>query len=155
MMQASEHCIALIHEFEGLSTKAYKCPAGVWTIGFGHTKGIKEGDTITRGVAERLLKNDLEELSINLTRALNADEIVVSQEQFDALCSFAFNLGLNALIHSTLWSYLSKGKDQAAADEFLKWNKARDASGKKIVLKGLTRRREAERALFLSGSAWG
>ena len=155
MMQASEHCIALSHEFEGLSTTAYKCPAGVWTIGVGHTKGIKEGDTITRGVAERLLKNDLEELSINLTRALNADEIVVSQEQFDALCSFAFNLGLNALVNSTLWSYLSKGKDQAAADEFLKWNKARDASGKKIELKGLTRRREAERALFLSGSAWG
>ena len=155
MMQASEHCIALIRKFEVLYTKAYKCPAGVWTIGFGHTKGIKAGDTITRGVAERLLKNDVEELSINLTRALNADEIVVSQEQFDALCSFAFNVGLNALIHSTLWTYLREGKDQAAADEFLKWNKARDASGKKIVLKGLIRRREAERTLFLSGSAWG
>ncbi len=154
MMHASEHCIALIHEFEGLSTKAYKCPAGVWTIGYGHTKGIKEGDTITQGVADRLLKSDLEELAINLTRALNADEIVVSQEQFDALCSFAYNLGLNALIHSTLWTYLRKGKDQAAADEFLKWNKAKDATGKKVELKGLTRRREAERALFLSGSAW-
>lgn len=154
MMHASEHCIALIHEFEGLSTKAYKCPAGVWTIGYGHTKGIKEGDTITADAAERLLKSDLEELSINLTRALNADEIVVSQEQFDALCSFAYNLGLNTLIHSTLWSYLRKGKDQAAADEFLKWNKAKDATGKKVELKGLTRRREAERALFLSGSAW-
>lgn len=155
MMQASEHCIALIHEFEGLKTKAYKCPAGVWTIGFGHTQGVKEGDTITRGVAERLLKNDLEELSINLTRALNADEIVVSQEQFDALCLFAYNSGLNALIHSTLWTYLREGKYQAAADEFLKWNKARDPSGKKIVLKGLTRRRKAERTLFLSGSACG
>ena len=71
------------------------------------------------------------------------------------MCSFAFNLGLNALVDSTLWTYLREGKDQAAADEFLKWNKARDASGKKVVLKGLTRRREAEKALFWSGSAWG
>lgn len=152
-MIPSEHCVALIKEFEGLATKAYKCPAGVLTIGYGHTKNVKEGDTITERAANNLLKNDLKAFSIRLVKALNADEIEVTQDQFDALCSFAFNVGITALIYSTLWKLLKDNKDKQAADEFLKWNKI-TIDGRKVELKGLTRRREAERKLFLNGTSW-
>ena len=152
MIYPSSHCIALIKQFEGLRTTAYKCPAGVWTIGYGHTEGVKKGDVVTQGVAERLLVRDLEIFAVNLNRAMLAGEVTVTQNQFDALASFAYNVGLNNLIKSTLWGYLQEGNDQAAADEFLKWNKATNSEGEKVVLKGLTLRREAERKLFLSGT---
>lgn len=152
-MIPSEHCIALIKEFEGLATTAYVCPVGVLTIGYGHTKGVQKGDKITEKAATNLLRNDLKALSIHLVRSLNACEIEITQDQFDALCSFAFNVGINALINSTLWSLLRQNKFRQAADEFLKWNKG-TIDGRKVEIKGLTRRREAERKLFLNGTSW-
>lgn len=138
--------IDLIKSFEGCYLKAYKCPAGVWTIGWGTTEpidGVKphEGMVITQKQADELLIKNLKayENAVNeyVTYSIN-------QNQFDALVSFAYNCGNGALKTSTLLKKLNAGDVHGAANEFLRWNKA---NGK--VLNGLTRRREAERKLFL------
>lgn len=135
----------LIKKFEGLATTSYKCPAGVLTIGYGHTgKDVVKGMVITELYADELLKADVAKLERSLIKALNADEIVVNQNQFDALISFSYNLGVTRLVNSTLWRYLKDGNIKAAAGQFIRWNKA---NGK--VLQGLTFRREAEAKLFL------
>lgn len=150
-MNASNRAKDLIMRFEGLSTSAYVCPAGVLTIGYGHTKGVQAGDKITERTAERLLENDLRGVSTSLTVALNKNSIALTQSQFDALCSFAFNLGMTKLLNSTLWQKLKIGHYKEASAEFLKWNKARNEYGELMPLKGLTLRREAEHNLFLEG----
>lgn len=135
----------LIKRFEGLATSAYKCPAGVLTIGYGHTgKDVVKGMVITELYADELLKADVAKLEQSLIKSLNADEIEINQNQFDALISFSYNLGLARLVNSTLWRYLKDGKIKAAAGQFIRWNKC---NGK--VLQGLTFRREAEAKLFL------
>lgn len=141
-MKTSEKGIALIKEFEGLRLEAYKCQADVWTIGYGHTREVKPGDSITEETAERMLVDDVRVFELAVERALT---IPVTQYQFDALVSLAFNIGANAFAGSTLVKKLNAGDMKGAADEFLRWNKA---GGR--VLNGLTRRREAERALFLA-----
>lgn len=150
-MIASAKAKNLIMRFEGLSTTAYICPAGVATIGYGHTKSVQLTDQITEKTAERLLENDLRGVSTSLTVALDKNKISVTQSQFDALCSFAFNLGITKLLNSTLWQKLKAGYYKEAGAEFLKWNKARNEYGELVPLKGLTLRREAERNLFLEG----
>ena len=149
-MICTRRAVELIKKYEGLATKAYRCPAGVLTIGYGHTKNVQADDVITERAATRLLENDLRNVSINITNALNAAKIEITQNQFDALCAFAFNVGVSALTRSTLWKRLESGNINAAADQFLRWNKAKNTEGEYVELKGLTRRREAERALFLS-----
>ena len=134
--------VPIIKEFEGCKLKAYKCPAGVWTIGYGHTDGVKEGDEITQQKADVLLASDIDLFSSGVKRLVSND---ISPNQLGALTSFAFNLGLGNLRHSTLLKLVNQGDFVAAASEFTKWNKA---GGQ--VLPGLTRRREAEKALFLS-----
>lgn len=145
-MKLSKVGIDLIKSFEGCYLKAYKCPAGVWTIGWGTTEpidGVKphEGMVITQKQADELLIKNLNgyENAVNehVTYSIN-------QNQFDALVSFAYNCGNGALKTSTLLKKLNAGDVHGAANEFLRWNKA---NGK--VLSGLTRRREAERKLFL------
>lgn len=142
--------IALIKNFEGLLLEAYQDVVGVWTIGYGHTHNVKPGQRITEQQAEQLLKEDLRLFEKGVNRLVAELNIELTQCQFDALISFAFNLGLGNLRKSTLCKklYLMKQHDQksilAVADEFLKWNKA---GGK--VLNGLVRRRQAERNLFL------
>ena len=133
--------IPLIKEFEGCKLKAYKCPAGVWTIGYGHTDGVKEGDEITQQEADRLLADDVHSFSAGVQRLVTSD---INRNQLGALTSFAFNVGLGNLRHSTLLRLVNKGDFVGAANQFSRWNKA---GGK--VLAGLTRRREAERKLFL------
>ena len=133
--------IPLIKEFEGCKLKAYKCPAGVWTIGYGHTDGVKEGDEITQQEADRLLADDVHSFSAGVQRLVTSD---INRNQLGALTSFAFNVGLGNLRHSTLLRLVNKGDFVGAANQFPRWNKA---GGK--VLAGLTRRREAERKLFL------
>lgn len=147
-MRASSHAKNLIMEFEGLSTVAYKCPSGVLTIGYGHTgRDVKPGDTITPEHALKVLDLDLARFEKGVFAVLKNKNITVNQNQFDALVSFAFNLGVENLNTSTLLKKLEAGDIQGAADQFLRWNK----SGPELkVLPGLTRRREAERALFLS-----
>ena len=133
--------IPLIKEFEGCKLKAYKCPADVWTIGYGHTDGVKEGDEITQQEADRLLASDVELFTTGVQRLVHSD---INRNQLGALVSFSFNLGLGNLRHSTLLRMVNAGDFLGAANEFARWNKA---GGK--ILSGLVRRREAERQLFL------
>lgn len=146
-MQTSEKGIALIKQFEGCKLTAYQDSVGVWTIGYGWTqpvdgKPIRSGMTIMQETAERLLKTGLVSYESDVSRLV---KVGLTQGQFDALVSFTYNLGARSLSTSTLLRKLNAGDYAGAADEFLRWNKA---GGK--VLNGLIRRREAERALFLS-----
>lgn len=137
-MKATDNCIQLIKRFEGLYLKAYVCPAGVLTIGYGHTRGVKPGEEINEMQAEIYLREDVEACEIQL----NYLTLPINQHQFDALCSFIFNLGIGNFMQSTLLKKLKAG-DKTAADEILRWDK----SGGK-VLPGLTARRKAEYDLF-------
>ncbi|RMA89436.1 MULTISPECIES: lysozyme [Enterobacter] len=146
-MQTSDKGISLIKQFEGCKLTAYQDSVGVWTIGYGWTqpvdgKPIRAGMTIKQETAERLLKTGLVSYESDVSRLV---KIGLTQGQFDALVSFTYNLGARSLSTSTLLRKLNAGDYAGAADEFLRWNKA---GGK--VLNGLARRREAERALFLS-----
>lgn len=146
-MQTSDKGIALIKQFEGCKLTAYQDSVGVWTIGYGWTqpvdgKPVRAGMTIKQETAERLLKTGLVSYESDVSRLV---KVGLTQGQFDALVSFTYNLGARSLSTSTLLRKLNTGDYAGAAEEFLRWNKA---DGK--VLNGLTRRREAERALFLS-----
>ncbi|MGK9173377.1 lysozyme [Yokenella regensburgei] len=146
-MQTSEKGIALIKQFEGCKLTAYQDSVGVWTIGYGWTQPvdgnpIRAGMRINQEAAERLLKAGLISYENDVSRLV---KVSVTQGQFDALVSFTYNLGTRSLSTSTLLRKLNARDYAGTADEFLRWNKA---GGK--VLNGLTRRREAERALFLS-----
>ena len=134
---------AMIAGFEGLRLTAYQDIVGVWTIGYGHTgPDVKPGLAITRQQADQLLVNDL----ARFERGVNALVTVrLNQNQFDALVSFSYNLGLSSLQGSTLLRLLNAGNFQAAADQFPRWNRA---GGKEVA--GLTRRRAEERKLFMS-----
>lgn len=130
--------ISLIKSFEKLELKAYKCPAGVWTIGYGHTKGVKKGDVCTEAQAEQWLKEDL----ANAETAM--DGLKLNQNQFDALVSFTFNLGIGNFKKSTLYKKVKVNtNDPSIADEFAKW---KFANGKELA--GLVRRRAAEAELY-------
>jgi lysozyme len=138
--------IQLITSFEDLKLKAYDDGVGVWTIGYGttiYTNGVavKKGDSCTLEQAKSSFQHDLRRFQTAVNDAVN---IPLSQNQFDALVSLAYNIGTNAFKTSTLVKYLNALDYKAAADQFLVWNKAGGS-----VLKGLVRRREAERALFL------
>lgn len=131
-----------VAQFEGLRLKAYRCPAGVLTIGYGHTgPDVTEGLEITEKRAKVLLCEDLAKHAQALSGYVN---IPINANQYVALLSLAFNVGVHAVASSTLLRLINTGRNQEAADQFLRWNK----SGGK-VLDGLTRRREAERELFL------
>lgn len=150
-MHISDAGLSLIRTFEGLSTKAYKCPAGIWTIGYGHTAGVKEGQVITEKQAEDVLKCDLFQYEKAVSELTYKCKI--TQSQFDAMVCFAYNVGIRAFNKSTLLFKFRMGDIKGAADEFLKWNKAKSSeTGRKIEVKGLTLRRQAERRLFLSES---
>ena len=143
-MLISRNGIELIKRFEGCKLTAYKCPAGVLTIGYGHTgDDVTEGLTISQDDANDLLFDDVlcfENGVNNLVEGLD-----LSQGMFDALVCFAYNVGLTNLKKSTLLKLLKEGKVLEASEEFVKWNKS---NGK--VLDGLTKRRAAEADLFLS-----
>ena len=144
-MKTSAEGLALIKKFEGLELTAYKCAAGVWTIGYGHTKDVQEGDEWSEAHADHMLEVELEEfeeyINDNVTVAL-------SQNQFDALVSWVYNLGPANLKASTMLKVLNSGDYEGVPAQIKRWNKA---GGK--VLKGLIRRREAEALLFI-GRDW-
>ena len=127
--------LKLIESFEGLRLTAYQDSVGVWTIGYGHTKGVKQGQTITQQQAERFLQQDLAVAEA----AVNRLGLTLSDNQFAALVSSTFNLGAGNL------TKLLKNGLAAAADRILLFD---HAGGK--ALPGLRRRRTAERALFLT-----
>lgn len=140
-MKTSKNGIELIKKYEGCRLTAYKCPANVWTIGYGHTKNVKKGMKITKAEAESYLKDDLNTYENAVNKYV---KVPLNQNQFDALVSFSFNCGTGALKTSTLLKKLNKKDYKGAANEFLRWNKA---NGK--VLNGLTKRRKEERGLFM------
>ena len=117
-MKTSQKGIDLIKQFEGCRLSAYKCPAGVWTIGYGHTYGVKAGQKISQKQAEEFLKDDLKsfEAAVN-----NYVKVPLTQNQFDALVSFSFNVGSEALRTSTLLRLLNQGKYEEAAEQFDRW----------------------------------
>lgn len=142
-MQVSERGLALIKHFEGFRAAPYQCQAGVWTIGYGHTKGVKkETLLVTESEANTLLAADLSATERSIARLVYKP---LTQPQFDALCSFTFNLGGGALQRSSLRMALNRGDYESAANQFLRWTWA---GGVKRA--GLLHRRKAERALFLS-----
>ena len=140
-MTPSDDCIDLIKQFEGFLLSAYLCPANVWTIGYGHTGGVQKGDEITEAEAEDILRDDVKDAADAVVDMVGDD---TNQGQLDALVSFAFNCGAGALKKSTLLRHHNAGRFEEAGDEFLRWDKA----GNKR-LPGLTRRREAERLMYL------
>lgn len=140
-MNPSPRCLDLVKRFEGFRAKPYLCPAGVPTVGYGHTEGVSLSDpAISREMAEALLVKDLAAFAAGVARRLTAP---VSQHQFDALVSFAYNAGLGNLQRSTLLKRVNTGDHAGAAIEFAKWTRA-----KGVELPGLVKRRAAERALF-------
>ena len=139
-MNTSAEGIALIKKFEGCELKAYQCSAGVWTIGYGHTKDVEEGDTISKDQAEEMLVEELHEYENYVNEYVN---VALSQNQFDALVSWVYNLGPANLKSSTLLKVLNSGDYAGVPDQIERWNKA---GGK--VLEGLIRRRLAESSLF-------
>ncbi len=131
----------LIKSFEGLRLSSYDDGVGVWTIGYGHTRNIRPGMTISKEQAELYLQEDLERFEKAVSRLV---KVQLTDNQFSALVAFVFNIGDGAFAYSTLLKLLNEARYHAAAQQFLRWDKAQ---GK--VLPGLTRRRGAEMRLFL------
>lgn len=140
-MKTSPRGVKLITDFEGFRANAYPDVGSVWTIGYGFTKGVKKGDKITRAEADARLRQELTEYESGVLRACKVEP---SQNQFDALVCFAFNVGVAGMSRSSVIKAHNRGDFQAAARAFGLWNKA---GGK--VWAGLTRRRAAEGALYL------
>ena len=141
-MKCSQEGLELIKKFEGCKLKSYKCPAGVWTIGYGHTEDVKEGDIVSPQEADKLLRADVfkfeEYVADNVT-------VKLTQNQFDALVAWTFNLGVGNLRNSTMLKKLNNTDYTSVPFEMKRWNKA---GGK--TLDGLVRRRQAESLLFES-----
>jgi lysozyme len=144
-MEISQEGLALIKKFEGCELKAYRCAANVLTIGYGSTKGVKEGDSITQEDADKLLMHEIKEYEGYVNDLVEVD---LEQNQFDALVSWVFNLGPAKLKSSTLLKVLNAKDYEGVPAQIKRWNKA---GGK--VLQGLVRRREAE-ALLFTGEDW-
>lgn len=141
-MRTSQRGINLIKQHEGLRLEAYRCPAGIYTIGYGHTAGVRRGDVIDERRAEQLLADDLKKFEAVVNRECPG----INQNQFDALVSFTFNLGETNLRKSTLLKCVKANPDnQNIYTEFLRWNKLKGE-----VLPGLIRRRKAEADLYFS-----
>ena len=136
-----------IREVEGFERKAYQDEGGVWTIGYGHTRGVKEGDNISTHKANMYLNTDLIIFEIQLQKLIRAD---LNPNQYLALLSFIYNIGATQFADSTLLKYVNEGKFELVPDELRKWNKVNNE-----VSLGLTRRREREANLFMSESKIG
>jgi lysozyme len=141
-MKPSGACRALVRQFEGCRLQAYLCPAGVPTIGVGHTRGVRMGDRCTVQQADVWLSQDLEDAGAVVASLVKRP---LNQGQFDALTSFIFNFGATKFASSTLLALLNKGLYGSAAAEFPKW-----VHSAGTVLPGLVKRRAAEQALFLA-----
>src|SRR5687767_15022309 len=139
MRQINAAGLALLKEFEGLRLKAYRCPAGIWTIGFGTTTGVEEGMEVTEAQAETFLKTDLARFEAGVEKLIGE----ASDNEFSACVSLAYNIGINAFAGSTVLKRHKLGNKLGASRAFLMWNR-----GGGRVLKGLMRRREAEAKLY-------
>lgn len=142
-MNYSKAGLGLTEQFEGCKLVAYQDSTGRWTIGWGHTAGVKEGDTCTPEQAYAWLVADMAWAVAYVNKVVT---VQLNQQEFDSICDFTFNLGSGSLLHSTLLRLLNEGKFQDAANEFNKW----DLAGGKVVA-GLLRRRQAETDEFKDG----
>lgn len=142
MRKINEAGLNLIKQFEGCKLLSYKDVVGIWTVGYGHTGPDVHGGLIwTQDYADRKLAEDLEKFEQGVENLVVSD---INDNQFSALVCFAYNVGLHNLQNSTLLKLINDDNLQDAPDQFLRWNKA----GGQVVA-GLTRRREAERELFM------
>lgn len=148
-MNYSAACVALVKEFEGCKLTAYLDVRGIPTIGFGHTGNVKLGDIIDQEQADAYLEMDLNRAAAAVTACLIGTP---NQNQFDAFVSFEYNTG--ALRGSTMQRLWNGGNAAGCADQFGRWDKA-TVDGKLVSLPGLTRRRAAEKALFLEETVDG
>lgn len=146
-MRINSRGISLIKDFEGCRLKAYRDIVGKLTIGYGHVLGVRGGQEITQEEAETMLREDLRVRELRLEDDLTMS---LSSNQYSAIVSLVFNIGLANFRASTLLARLKEGRYQEAADEFLHWKYAG-----KAVSSGLIRRREAERELFLTPDGVG
>lgn len=144
-MNISQEGLELIKKFEGCELKAYQDSVGVWTIGYGHTKNVEEGDEITKEESEEMLADEMEEYEGYINDNVECD---LSQNQFDCLVSWVYNLGPSNLKSSTMLKVLNDDDYDGVPQQIKRWNRA---GGK--VLDGLVRRREAE-ALLFEGKEW-
>jgi len=144
-MKTSAEGVALIKKFEGCKLQSYLCSADVWTLGFGHTRGVKEGDSCTQEQAEQTLVDDLFEFEKYVHKHVN---VALDQNQFDALVAWTFNLGPTNLRESTLLKRVNEERFSDVPTEIRRWNRA----GGEVV-QGLVRRRAAE-ALLWEGKKW-
>jgi lysozyme len=142
---ATERLLELITHFEGWRSLAYQDPVGIWTIGYGRTEGVYEHQLTNRDHEERWLHDALGYFADAIIELVNP-EVALSQNQLDALTSWAFNLGMGNFRRSTLLKKLNAGDFVGASDEFPRWVYA---GRPPQVLPGLLRRREAERQMFL------
>lgn len=141
-MKVSSNCIDLIKRFEGCKLTAYKCPAGISTIGWGRIQGVRMGDKCTQLQADKWLIEEVEKKALSVAKMVNN----VTQNHFDALVSFAYNVGVGALGRSDLlYKVKANPNDPSIKLEFARWNKA---GGKPLL--GLTKRRLAEWQLYNS-----
>ncbi|ECK7391395.1 lysozyme [Salmonella enterica subsp. enterica] len=140
-MKTSDNGRAFIRAREGVKLAAYQDGGGVWTIGYGHTRGVKQGQVINHEQADEFLNNDLRQVESCISERVT---VALNQNQFDALVSFVFNVGRQAFSDSTLLKKLNEGNYRAAADQFTRWVYDNDQ-----FVQGLYNRRVAERDLFL------
>jgi len=145
-MRINQAGLELIKTFEGLELEAYIDPVGIWTIGYGHTGDVREGMMISPGQAEELLRKDVSRTEKGVSNVINQN---VHENEFSALVSLAYNIGNSALASSTALKRLNLGDRLGAAQAIEWWNKGR-VNGRLVELPGLTRRRAAEKALFLN-----
>jgi len=139
-MKISENGLELIKKFEGCETTAYQDSVGVWTIGFGHTKGVEEGQTCSIEDAESMLADEMDEYEGYIN---NMVKVELQQHEFDALVAWVYNLGPTNLGESTMLKVLNGGQFDRVPDEMNRWTRA---GGK--ILEGLVRRRQAESLMF-------
>ena len=139
-MKISEDGLELINKFEGCETTAYQDSVGVWTIGFGHTKGVEEGQTCSIEDAESMLADEMDEYEGYINNMVKVD---LQQHEFDALVAWVYNLGPTNLGESTMLKVLNGGQFDRVPEEMNRWTRA---GGK--ILEGLVRRRQAESLMF-------
>ncbi len=139
-MKISDEGLELIRHFEGCETTAYQDSVGVWTIGYGHTKGVAEGQTCSLEDAETMLSDEMDEYEGYINSMVDVE---LEQNEFDALVAWVYNLGPTNLGESTLLKILNAGDKPGVPEQIKRWNRA---GGQ--VLEGLVRRRSAESLMF-------
>jgi lysozyme len=142
-MNYSNTCVLMVKKFEGCSLTAYQ-DAGGWSIGYGHHEGVMKGQTITLDEAEAFLVSDLTAVAAQVEKLIVRTFLALTQNQFDALCDFAYNVGVNTLRYSRLLYLVNQGLDEAAAHDMLNFC---HSQGK--IVEALVLRREAESELYL------